>query len=127
MRIKKVKIAILGSTGSIGRTTLDILEKYKNKFQVNMLVCNKNKKIILEQIKKFLPKYVIISDINVFNYIKKINFRSKIKIFNSLKDFNENCHIKFDKVILGISSIYGLEYAFSFIKFSKEILIAIMF
>ena len=43
MRIKKVKIAILGSTGSIGRTTLDILEKYKNKFQVNMLVCNKNK------------------------------------------------------------------------------------
>ena len=124
MSFKKIKLAILGSTGSIGTTSLKIINKYKNYFNVELLACDKNKKIILSQIKKFLPKYVIIKNKQNFDYLKKIKFKKKIKFFQNLNDFNKQNKIKFDKVILGISSIEGLEYAFSFIKFSKAILLA---
>ena len=46
MSSKKFSIAVLGSTGSIGVTTLKIIEKYSNYFNVELLACNTNKKII---------------------------------------------------------------------------------
>ena len=124
MPSKKISLAVLGSTGSIGVTTMKIIKKYPNFFKVNLLACNKNKKTIFKQITKFLPKYVIINNKKNFNFFKKIKFKKKVKFFQNLKDFNKEKKIKFDKAILGISSIDGLDYAFSFIKYSKEILLA---
>ena len=123
MNIKQ-KIAILGSTGSIGKTTLNIIEKNPNLFSVDLLSCLNNKLLIIKQIKKFLPKYVIISNLDTFNHVKKIKFRKKIIFFHDLEDFNKNNNLVFDKTILGISSIDGLPFAFSFINCSKKILIA---
>ena len=124
MSSKKFSLAILGSTGSIGITTLKIIKKYPNNFKINLLACNKNKKVIFKQIKEFLPKYVIIHNKKNYNFFKKIKFKKKVNFFQNLKDFNKKKKIKFDKVVLGISSIDGLDYAFSFIKYSKEILLA---
>ena len=121
---KRLSIAILGSTGSIGQTSLKILSENLNIFKIDLLACNKNKKIIFRQINKFLPKYVIINDLKTYNIFKKIKFKKKIKFFNSFKEFNKVNKKIFDKVILGISSLDGLDYAFSFIKFSNEMLIA---
>jgi len=126
MLVKKKKIAVLGSTGSIGQTSLKIIEKYNHLFSVDLLCCNKNLKLLIKQIKKFNPKYVIINNINAFNFLKKKKLKNKFKLFNNLKNFNTyfNNKKKFDKVILGISSLSGLEYGFSFINYSNEILIA---
>ena len=66
MLCNKISIAVLGSTGSIGKTTLQIVEKNLNFFNVELLACDKNKKIILNQINKFLPKYVVINNFNLF-------------------------------------------------------------
>ena len=63
----KKKISILGSTGSIGLTTLKIVEKEKKNFSVNLLVANKNFNMISEQIKKLKPKYFIVRNKNIFN------------------------------------------------------------
>ena len=71
MSIKKQKIAIIGSTGSVGETSLNIISKNKNKFKVDLLACNKNYRLALRQIKKFKPKYVYIEDFKTFNLIKK--------------------------------------------------------
>ena len=127
MSCRKFSIAVLGSTGSIGKTTLKIIEKNSNLFKVDLLACDKNKKIILNQIKKFLPKYVIINNKIVLNYFKNLIFEQKIKFFQSIQDFqkfNKYNRIKFEKVVLAISSINGIEYAFSCLNFSKEILLA---
>ena len=127
MLCNKISIAVLGSTGSIGKTTLQIVEKNLNFFKVELLACDKNKKIILNQINKFLPKYVVINNKTAFNHFKNLKFKKKIKFFHGIKNFqkfNKSNLIKFKKVILGISSINGIEYAFSFLNFSKEILIA---
>ena len=71
MFIKKKSIAILGSTGSIGKTTIKIIKKYKKYFKVDLLVCNKNEKDIIKQIKFFKPSFVIITNYSTFLKIKK--------------------------------------------------------
>ena len=55
----KKKVAILGSTGSIGRTSLAILKKNLKNFEITLLHANSNYKLIKEQIRVFKPKYFI--------------------------------------------------------------------
>ena len=68
MRLKTV--AILGSTGSIGQSTLEIIKKTK-KFKVVLIIANSNNSKILSQIKNFKPKVVVINDVSTFIKIKK--------------------------------------------------------
>ena len=58
----KKKIAILGSTGSIGKSLLDIISKDKNNFNVVLLTADKNYKLLLHQAKKFKVKNVILTN-----------------------------------------------------------------
>ena len=80
----KKNIAILGSTGSIGKSTLEIIKKNKKNFNVVLLSTNKNIKELSKQQKIFKPKYLIINDFKSFIKFKKKN-KSKIKVFN---DYN---------------------------------------
>jgi len=123
MLFKKKSIAVLGSTGSIGKLSLNIFDKHKKKFKIDLLSCNKDKKTISVQIKKYKPKYVIINDKKIFNYFLKRNNKN-ILFFNNLKDFNKNISFRFDITILAISGYQGLEYAFFFNKISKRMLVA---
>lgn len=123
MYIKK-KIAILGSTGSIGKTTLSIIEKNLKKFSIELLVCNSNLKDISLQIKKYSPKYVYINNLKTRFQIKKKKIKKKFIIIENLEEFLLGNKILFDKTVLGISSVDGIKYGFDFLKNSKEILIA---
>ena len=55
----KKKIAILGSTGSIGRQTLDIIRKNKKNFKIMLLTANKNHNLLSKQIVEFKVKNII--------------------------------------------------------------------
>ena len=74
----KKKIAILGSTGSIGKQTLKIIKKNKKNFDVVLLSTNKNTKLILEQAKEFNVKNIVIK-----NYESYLKFKKKNKISKS--------------------------------------------
>ena len=63
----KQKIAILGSTGSIGSSLLNIIKRDKNKFQIVLLTTNKNYKKILLQARLFNVKNLLISNKNIYN------------------------------------------------------------
>ena len=65
------KIAILGSTGSIGKSSLDTILIKKKLFSIEILAANKNFRKISEQIKKFKPKYFIITDYKIYKKVKK--------------------------------------------------------
>ena len=67
----KKRIIILGSTGSIGDTTLSIIEKNQNNFEVVLLSANKNIKKLLNQSKKFNVKNLVITDKKKFLIVKK--------------------------------------------------------
>ena len=58
----KKKIAILGSTGSIGKNLIKILSKDKNNIKIILLATNKNYKLLLKQAKLFDAKNIIITD-----------------------------------------------------------------
>ena len=60
----KRKISILGSTGSIGRQALEVIEKLGDKFEIIALAAGGNIDLLNEQIKKFKPKYAYASDIS---------------------------------------------------------------
>ena len=117
----KKKICILGSTGSIGKTTLEIISKNKKDFDVVLLSGNNNVKLLITQAKKFKPKYI---------YSNNFYFKEKLRIF--CKDNNINLiddlillkKIKFDITVAAISGIAGLIPTINIIKFSKKILIA---
>ena len=118
----KKKIAILGSTGSIGKKTLDILRNDKKNFDIFLLTANKNTSLLIKQIKEFNPKNIIITDNKNYKTVKK-QFKNK-KIYNSLNKINSIFKSKIDYTMSSISGFNGLKPTLDIIKFTKTIAIA---
>ena len=91
----KKKIAILGSTGSIGKKTLDILRNDKKNFDIFLLTANKNTSLLIKQIKEFNPKNIIITDDKNYKIVKK-KFKNK-NVYDSLNKINS---IYIDKTLV---------------------------
>jgi len=119
----KKKIAILGSTGSIGKTLIEIIKENKKNFDVVLLTANKNYKEILKQAKYFKVKNLIITNEKLFRELKKKKL-GKINIFNNYNSFNNIFKKKIDYVMSSISGIDGLEPTIKIIKHTKKIAIA---
>ena len=117
----KKKICILGSTGSIGKTTLEIISKNKKDFDVVLLSGNNNVKLLITQAKKFKPKYIYS---NNFYFKEKLRIFCKANNINLIDDLILLKKIKFDITVAAISGIAGLLPTINIIKFSKKILIA---
>ena len=116
------KIFILGSTGSIGRQTLEILRKDKKNFDVVLLSTDKNIKLLLKQIKIFKVKNVVVSNKKKYEILKK-----KIKNINILPDFkyiDKKIKSRADYTISAISGLEGLDPTLKIIKKTKRIAIA---
>jgi len=119
----KKKIAILGSTGSIGKTLIEIIKKNKKNFDIVLLTADKNYKELLKQAEYFKVKNLIITNEKSFRDLKKKKL-SKINIFNNYNSFNNIFKKKIDYVMSSISGIDGLEPTLKIIKHTKKIAIA---
>ena len=121
----KKKIVILGSTGSIGKTFLNIIKKDIDKNEILLLMANKNINEILKQIKIFKVKNIIISDKKSFEKIKIILNGKKINIYNNFNSINEIFkNTKADYTLSAIAGLDGLKPTLNIIKFTKKIAIA---
>ena len=120
----KKKIAILGSTSSIGKSLLSIIKKDKKDFKVELLTANTNYKDLINQAKKFKVKNLIITDPNSFEMTKKLCKNKKINIFQNFDDLKKILPKKIDYVMSSISGIGGLLPTFKIIKHTKLIAIA---
>ena len=85
----KFKIAILGSTGSIGDVTLDIIRKDRKNFEVVLLTANKNYKKLIKQAKDFKVKNILIYDDKYYEYTKEKLKNKKINIFSKKNKLSE--------------------------------------
>jgi 1-deoxy-D-xylulose-5-phosphate reductoisomerase len=119
----KKKIAILGSTGSIGKTLIEIIKEDKKNFDIVVLAADRNYKEILKQAKYFNVKNLIITNEKSFRELKKKKI-VKINIFNNYNSFNKIFKKKIDYVMSSISGINGLEPTLKIIKHTKKIAIA---
>ena len=118
----KKLITILGSTGSIGLTTLKILDVKKNYFQPYLFSADKNYKLICSQIKKYKPIFFLIYNKNVYKKVKKKYKNHKTKIIKKL----EINHLKkiSDITVVAIPGIDGLSPTILMTKKSKKMLLA---
>ena len=121
----KKKIAIFGSTGSIGKNTLDIIKKNKNDFDIVLLTANKNYKKLFKQALEFNVKNILLYDSNSFDILKKkIKSKNKIKIFSEKNKIKDILKKKIDYSMCAISGLDGLKPTLEAISVSKNVGIA---
>ena len=120
----KKKIAILGSTSSIGKSLLNIIKKDKKNFKIELLTANTNYKDLIHQAKKFNVKNIIITDLDSFKKAKIICKNIKINIFQNFKSLKKILPKKVDYVMSAISGIGGLLPTHKIINRTKSIAIA---
>ena len=95
----KKKIAILGSTGSIGKTLIEIKKKDKKEFDIILLTADKNYTDLYNQAKILNVKNLIITNKESFNKLKKKKI-NKINIFNNFYSFNNIFKKKINYLII---------------------------
>ena len=120
----KKKIAILGSTGSIGQTTFEIIKKNKKDFKVVLLSTNNNVNKIYKQALLLDVKNLIIK--NKLKYFKHQNKfqKKKIKVFFNDNDLDKIVKKKIDYTMCSVSGLAGLKSTLKAIEFSKAVGIA---
>ena len=85
----KKKIAILGSTGSIGKCLIDIIKKDKKNFEIILLSADENYKELIKQAKFFKVKNLVITNKESYEKIKKEKYSKEIKIYNNFDNLKK--------------------------------------
>lgn len=125
MRQQKKKIAILGSTGSIGRQALEVIAEHPEKFEVEVLSANSNSALLIEQAKLFRPNAVVITNEKKYKEVNEILFDLGIKVYageKSLEDIVEGDDI--DIVLTALVGFSGLKPTIKAIQAKKTIALA---
>ena len=115
----KKKIAILGSTGSIGKTLLSILSKDRNS-EISLLTADRNYVDLIKQAKKFKVKNLILTDKKSFNILKKKTKNLDINIFNNFDNLKKILKKKVDYTMSSITGVAGLYPTIEIIKYTKR-------
>ena len=120
------KITILGSTGSIGTQTLDVVRKNKDKFEVVAISANRSVDLLLEQILEFKPKYVAVYNEESANKLKNmIPNDIDIEVLSSMEGLVKICELEeVDTVLTAVVGMIGLVPTMAAIKAKKTIALA---
>ena len=120
----KRKIAILGSRGSIGKSTLEVIKKDKKNFDVILLSANNNYKKLVQQAKEYKVKNVIIKNKIYFKKVKNLLKKNKTKVYSGDVPLNNIISKKIDFTMAAIVGVAGLQPTIDAVKISKTVAIA---
>lgn len=119
-----LKISILGSTGSIGKQTLDIIRNNKNRFKVSALAANSNVQLLFEQAKEFKPDLVAIADDSKYHKLKDL-LGNDVIVLSGEEGVTEVASYKnSDLVVSAIVGIAGLKPTYYAVTKGKRIALA---
>ena len=121
----KKKIAILGSTGSIGVQALEVISEHSDLFEVEVLTANNNSALLIEQAKRLGPNTVVIGSEENYEEVNDALSDLGIKVFTgeqSLEDVVEDENI--DVVLTALVGYSGLKPTIKAIKAGKNIALA---
>jgi 1-deoxy-D-xylulose-5-phosphate reductoisomerase len=105
MTVKK-NIAILGSTGSIGTQTLDVVRANPDAFAVEVLTGNGNADLLIKQAIEFDPNTVVVADESKYKYVKDALASHNIKVFGGNKAITDV--VQMDNIDIVLAAIVGL-------------------
>ena len=120
----KKKIAILGSTGSIGKSTLEVIKKDKKNFDIILLSANNNYRRLIHQAKEFNVKNVLIKNKKFHDIVKKSLKKNKTKVFSGDTSIKKIVSGKLDYTMSAIVGLAGLQPTIDVVKISKTVAIA---
>lgn len=118
-------VAILGSTGRLGRISLELLSTLQNDFEIVALLCNKNWEVFLQQIKSFKPKYAIVMNDEAFKKVKQECGRTDTRILFGYDGINKICEEdELETIILSVIGSVGFTILLKCLPYNKKILLA---
>ncbi|WP_261382272.1 1-deoxy-D-xylulose-5-phosphate reductoisomerase [Mucilaginibacter achroorhodeus] len=118
-------IAILGSTGSIGTQTLDVIRDNKQLFRAFMITAHSNAYLLIQQALEFVPAYAIICDETKYSEIKEALAHLPITVLAGYEAIKEHVtHLDIDVVLTAMVGFAGLEPTINAIKAGKDIALA---
>jgi len=121
----KKRIAILGSTGSIGRQTLEVIDQHANEFEVEVLTAQQNADLLIEQAKKFQPNAVVIVNEGLYPKVKDALATEPIKVFAGEKALETIVELDtIDIVLTAVVGYSGLKPTIRAIESGKTIALA---
>lgn len=121
----KKKIAILGSTGSIGKQALDVVAAHPDIFEVEILAAYNNTALLIEQAIKFKPNAVVIVNKQHYDKVNKSLSTHNIKVFTGQEALNDIVQWEsVDLVIAAIVGFAGLHSVMAAVEASKTIALA---
>ena len=118
----KKKIAILGSTGSIGKSTLEVIKKNKKNFNIILLTANNNYKKLIQQAKEFKVKNVLIKNTKFYSKVRKS--LKKTNVYSGNTPIKKIISKKIDYTMSAIVGLAGLQPTIDAIEISKTVAIA---
>jgi 1-deoxy-D-xylulose-5-phosphate reductoisomerase len=117
-------IVILGSTGSIGMNTLDVVDRFRDRFNVLAISAKSNIKLLKEQILRFNPRFVAVYEKDAAKLLKE-NISNKVEVYHGLEGLNKIATLKdADLVVSAISGSQGLIPTWEAIRAKKRIALA---
>lgn len=121
----KKRIAILGSTGSIGTQALDVIRENPDHFEAEVLVGNSNAELLIKQALAFNPNAVVIADETKYQQVKDALQPNDIKVYAGQKAVEQIVEMEsIDLVLAGIVGYAGLASTVNAIKYKKPIALA---
>ncbi len=123
-RDKKKRVAILGSTGSVGTQSIEVIDNFRDRFEVVGLCAEKNFKVLAEQVLKYKPKYVWISDERKSDFEKELKERNFDSRFEYIQPSRLVALDDIDLVVVGIPGFSSVEPVFYAISSGKDVAVA---
>ncbi len=121
----KKRIAILGSTGSIGTQALDVVREQPDHFEVELLTAGRNAELLIAQAKAFNPNAVVIGDETQFEAVREALFPLGIKVFAGAKAIEQAVTMEsIDVVLTAMVGYAGLRPTLAAIEAGKPIALA---
>jgi len=120
-----VRIALLGSTGSIGTQTLDVISRFPGEFKIDLLTAGTNADLLARQAKKFLPRTVVISNKSLYNKLKEELSGTNVKVLAG-EEAMENAIAGSDAsmAVAAIVGYSGLRSTIAALRAGKKIALA---
>jgi len=125
LKLNKKNIAVLGSTGSIGTQTLDVITENPSLFSAYVLTAQNNAELLIQQALKFKPAYAIICNEKYYDRVKEALTSTEVKVLagaDAIKDIVTDPAI--DMVLTAMVGFSGLEPTINAIKAGKDIALA---
>ena len=120
-------LSILGSTGSVGKSTLEVVSRNADKFQINLLTANTNFSLMLDQIEEFGPKFVFLEDTEAQKSLLRELEKTKINT-TLLTSEDQLMEVLADKnseiVVAAMVGVAGLKPVYHAVEHGKNILLA---